>query len=76
MSDSLTLSLRESKTLSVPIRMKFRYGWIRGTVSGGASGSMIDAGVQIENQMVSTRTVPTGSFFLSRVLPGVCKVYG
>ena len=74
-TDSLPLSLHESKRLDAPVHMKYRYAWIRGTITCGISG-MIDAGVQIENQVVSTRTLPTGSFLLPHVLPGRCKVFG
>ncbi|MBN1601660.1 MAG: carboxypeptidase regulatory-like domain-containing protein [Chitinispirillaceae bacterium] len=73
--DTISLGLLESKNLKEPVRMRYRYGWICGNVTAGVS-SIIDAGVQVENQLVSTRTLPGGSFTLSKVLPGRCKVYG
>jgi len=73
--DTISLGLLESKKLKEPLRMRYRYGWIRGNVTAGLT-SVIDAGVQVENQIASTRTLRTGSFTLSKVLPGRCKVYG
>jgi uncharacterized repeat protein (TIGR02543 family) len=76
-TDSITLTLLESKQLNAPVHMKYRYAWLRGTVTCGAcaASGMVNAGVQIENQVVSTHTLPTGTFLLPSVLPGVCKVF-
>ena len=75
MTDTVTIALKESKKIKTPVKMKFRYGWVSGKVTSDGS-KMVDAGVQIENQMAGTRTLPTGSFLLSRVIPGRYKIYG
>lgn len=75
-SDSIRLGLDEELVLDSTLRLTYRYGWIRGTVSvQGQQPVPLDAGLQVEYQQANGRTYPNGSYLLHRVEPGTVKLF-
>lgn len=76
LSDTVRVGLKQSLLLDRAMRLTYRYGWVRGTVRvPGRSFDPFDAGLQIENQNASARTYPDGRFLLTRVEPGMVRLY-
>ena len=70
--DSIELGLADTQYLSEDIKLTFRYGAVRGMVSGFDPSE--GAGVAVENQQISCRAGTDGSFLLNRIEPGNIKI--